>query len=402
MSADLDLSQFGLSLQDLRQILAQQVTCGSADLLLACGSLVEGLGNSRSDLDMSLISADAPRGIEPERNGVVIAGRLLCDILFLHPEDVEALAGALAAATSGKRDVRGSAKRFSYFELRLMHRLATAIPILPELGAVEAYRRLSGSFPVSAVARLKLDRSRYESSALQLDLAGLRDAGEWTSMVFAAQELLGWTLDALLATHHLTNPTPKWRSKLLDRLPYGLMEQLLRIPRVGPPSWAAILLNSAPSPPEPRSVSHHALRIAAFSRSVFLSAEQPLMDWRLEVPDLADASTPHAVPSETLPALDLDVCLRTLDTRLEVFRLNDMHARMLVDAESAALAVLFDGRTTIAQASHALAEKASCGSTGAKEHAQRVRALRSALLDAGLTAPPLSIEWELDAAIARQ
>src|SRR6202008_2286814 len=67
--------------------------------------------------------------------------------------------------------------------------------------------------------RLKLHVARQAARTIQVDMAGLRDAGDHRSLAFAAQELMGHAIDAMLAAYGLSNPLLKWRSRLLERVP---------------------------------------------------------------------------------------------------------------------------------------------------------------------------------------
>jgi hypothetical protein len=121
MKATLSLNDFGLTKDDVWSTVSSELHCSGEELLLACGSLVEGLGNSKSDLDLCLVTERAPTSINPATNrAVVIGDRLIADILFVHPDSVRQLAGALADLYSGDHSLRASAKTFSYVEHRAL------------------------------------------------------------------------------------------------------------------------------------------------------------------------------------------------------------------------------------------------------------------------------------------
>ena len=112
---------------------------------------------------------------------------------------------------------------------------------------------------------------------IQVDMVGYRDAGDHRSMVFAAQELLGHAVDGFLAGFHLTNPTPKLRSRLLERLPVDWGERLMLRPTGLSASELVWQLHRAPAAPTKKLALDHACRIATFARSAFTWAECELI-----------------------------------------------------------------------------------------------------------------------------
>jgi hypothetical protein len=195
----------------------QAVGLGPGDRLLAVGSVVEGLGNRKSDLDLLLV-AGSPSGIAclPGRDEEVslAVGRCLVDVRVVAGSTVDDLMRRFDAWCRQPWRVTHAAG-FTPDERTLLHRLGNSVVLRDD-------RRESGGSRVPAppdLVRLKLHVARHLSRTIQVDMAGYRENGDHRTLVFAAQELLGTAVDALTAGYHLTNPAPKWRSRLLDRLP---------------------------------------------------------------------------------------------------------------------------------------------------------------------------------------
>lgn len=385
----LDLGQLGLSAADVSRSVDAELGIGAGDLLFACGSLVEGLGNSKSDLDLCLVSSSAPLGANEAGNRpVLVGGRLIADVLAVHPETLLELAGRLVRLHASGRDLRAAAKSFTFFEHRLLHRLLNSVPFLNHEGDAKTYARLRNALPPGHLERLKLDRAHYEAAALQLDLAGLRDERQWPAMVFVSQDLLGWAIDGLLAAHGYTNPTPKWRVKLLGRIEPSAIGKL---PGYGDtePVGLVMELNRAPEPVDSSTAIVQAARVACFARSVFLWAEQQLAG-APEIPNLFEAARARD-PGECLPSLDIDVGFRPVGEAFELLRKNRSSGRLRLDREQASLACLFNGSTALAQARRSLGRL-----LGSTQGAQALESFTALLEGARLLIPPELDEQELE------
>ena len=183
------------------------------DVLLAVGSIVEGLGNSRSDLDLLFIT---PRGESQATKSSVtlVVGKCIMDVAILGVNDVNKLFTRFEAWSNLPWNVTHAAP-FTPEERILLHRLHHGMIL--HRGENE---KVTSQIPsLSNLARLKLHVARQLARTIQVDMAGYREVGDFSSLVFAAQELLGHAVDALLAGHQITNFLPKWRSRLLKSLP---------------------------------------------------------------------------------------------------------------------------------------------------------------------------------------
>lgn len=317
---------------------------GPDDLLLAVGSVPENLGNAKSDLDLYLISPKGDRPTEAGDEVALVVDRCLVDVRLLPSADLDGLLLRLAGWAELPWDVSRPVK-FTIDERLVLHRLRHGCPIHD--GEVNAVRSRLPS--LDDLARLKLHVARHLSRTVQVDMAGCRDAGDFRSLVFAGQELLGHAVDALVAGYGLTNPTPKWRNRLLDLVPAAWDRHLTVRPSgstIGEHVWR---LHRAPEYPDEAGSMRHAGRITTFARAVFAWAERQALHgpgpavavngWRLL----------HEVRYDgPLPLLDFDVDFALGDGRVTVGRLNDFGHVLQMSDDDLAYVLLLDGEATAA------------------------------------------------------
>jgi hypothetical protein len=338
---------------DFSAILASaQETIGfePADVLLAVGSLVEGLGNRKSDLDLLLIT------IRPTaaREIALVVGKCLMDVQLLHPDELEKLISRFEAWAKLPWQVT-HAMDFSPEERRLIHRLLHC----EVLHGQEHWtaRKLPSR---EDLARLKLHVARQWSRTIQVDLVGSYELGDYPTLVLAAQDLLGHAADALVAGYYFTNPTSKWRIRILADLPPD-WEYCLNIRPTGTTATQRFWqLHRAPEQPEKRPALEHSFRIATFSRAVFRWAERRLLQGTTEPAILGNWPRKEAAMKDiALPYLDLDVDFCDQDGRIGVARLNEFDDPIWLSAREFAVALLFDGATTAGEADAVLCESRS-------------------------------------------
>lgn len=342
----MDLTQFlfrrGTSLAGLRAAIIRALSVNAEEIVFISGSLVEGFGNSSSDLDVYVIA--------PYNNPLRVLDqdfleKLTIDVSFHDLGHINNLLTRFVGFSSGPKDTRKSWK-FNLDERHLLHRICIGIP----LWNCDAFQGLKASVPKLALARHKLDHSLHAVKRFQVDLAGCRSAGDWRTMLLAAQQLLGHTIDGLLAAYFETNPTLKWRFRLLQRLPStwekslpGRMSDLsaadeylalLRLPE---------LLNA-------HTALQYSLRVVTFARRVFTWAT-----WRLSqsasINELFTGQQCTVRPSgPPLFHLALDVLIVYSDSRFQARRLTSAEQPFDVSATAASLLCLFDGSTSGADA----------------------------------------------------
>lgn len=320
---------------------------GDEHIVLAVGSLVEGFGNSKSDLDLLLIGPDRP-GAEAGTVTVVV-GRCLVDVRVLPVDDACALLDRFDSWSRGPWDLAHAAG-FSIEERTLLHRFQHGQRLYEGNQGV-----IDRRFPsVSSLARLKLHVARQHARTIQVDMVGSRDAGDHRTVAFAAQELLGQAVDALVAAYGLTNTLAKWRSRLLDRLPRDWEDPLAPRPSDMPPGHVVWHLHRAPQAPDEASVLRHAFGISTFARAAFAWAESVLLGWPAGA---AVTSWQHGRVDDdarTLPLLDFDVDFAPTPDGALLARLNEFDSGLELSSADFALALLFDGTTTESEAALAV------------------------------------------------
>jgi hypothetical protein len=315
------------------------------DVLLVVGSLVEGLGNSKSDLDLLLITSRGESSFS-SREVPLVVGSCLADVQILHRTELEELLARLET-WSGTPWQLSQATKFTLEERRLLHRLRHSLTLHegPD-------NRISARIPgANALARLKLHVARQIARTIQVDMVGNRECRDYPTLVFAAQELLGHAADALAAGHQLTNPTAKWRSRLLQSLPDTWEHGLMARPTGLPADQLFWRLHRAPEHPEERSALEHAFRATTFARAVFMWAERRLVDGAVDDPNPIKwprlERTPQDIP---LPYLDFDVDIFVSDGIVTAGRLNEFSDTLEMSSHEFAATFLFDGITTAREA----------------------------------------------------
>ncbi|MEJ1962183.1 MAG: hypothetical protein WDO56_11825 [Gammaproteobacteria bacterium] len=310
------LQQRGLTRQSLTVQIATVAGLLPEDMLFACGSVVEGLGNEHSDLDLFLITACQDVPCTSPGAVTLRVGKSLIDIRVVVPDECEALLRRFEKWAREAHHPR-SALQFDEDERKFLHRLKTGVA----LWGAGPLQTLQDRIGPRDLARHKLERARYLTNTIQIDLAGLRDARDWVSMPFAAQTLLDHAADALLAAHGRASPNAKWRVRMLGQLPLD-WEMVWPAPRTGMSAADLYcLLHRAPPGAEPQDILDHTQRTLAFARRVL-----PWSEWRLsghepEVPGPLPMQGSVRTPQQPLPPLDLDVCLQFRDGCFQLNRL---------------------------------------------------------------------------------
>jgi len=158
------------------------------DSLIAVGSLAEGLGNRKSDVDLLLVTP-RPQYAQASPDEVLsfVAGRCIVDMRIVPAALASALQSRLRTWTQSGWNLTVAAD-FTASELLLLHRLSAGRQLSP---APEAAQNDKDATLGEDVARLKLHVARHMARTLQVDMAGYREVGDSQSLVYSAQDLLG-------------------------------------------------------------------------------------------------------------------------------------------------------------------------------------------------------------------
>lgn len=307
------------------------------DTVLAVGSLVEGLGSSKSDLDLILLRTEG-RPIPPGGGHVAWASsRCLVDMRAIPQAEMDGLQDRFETWAAKPWDLTHAA-RFSLDERTLLHRLASAVVLAAPTASPR--RRTPDRH---ALCRLKLHVARQAARTIQVDMAGLRDADDPHSLAFAAQELMGHALDASLAAHGFSIPLLKWRSRLLQSLPPDWTPSLCVAPSGSPPAEHVWRLLRLPASGRRAAVLPYAHRISAFCRAAFVWADATLRGEAALTPSPSLSGAGPPVGGRALPPLDFDVDVAIQGEDVWLARLNEFAEPVHLSREEACAALFMDG-----------------------------------------------------------
>lgn len=368
----------GLTLDAVVSSAQAQLCLAAGDTLFLCGSIVEGLGNKHSDLDVYLLTSRTDFKYTSLDAVLLAIDTCLIDVRVVPYSNIEALIARFEAWARKPRQPR-EALCISYDERKLLHRLSTGYVVFGKM----CFEQLRQRVDPRILARHKLDWACYYAETLQVDLAGLCSDGDQYTMVYVAQELLAHAADALLAAHLETNPNGKWRIRQLAELPDMTERWLPGRPINQPLREYYANLHRAPDTDCIDDAHQHALRIVAFSRRAFLWAEQRLTSYEGPLfPVVKD--WPVAVGgNKFLPHLDLDVAVRSYEV-IELLRLHGSGDIIVLSANTAFLICLFDGQTTLGEA------ECVARSLGSREDgSEAISQVQALIRYAGLLAEPM-------------
>jgi hypothetical protein len=342
MNLDDYLLHKNLSVPKILQAIRGSFELEPSDILFVSGSLVEGIGNEKSDIDLLLITSRTDLDYNACLNDIsVIVADCLIDIRVVDHGELAALLDRFQAWGAQPRNPR-RAFEFVEDERKLLYRTKIGVPLV----GVSDLRTLQDRIPARLLALHKLDWARHLASTIQVDLAGFRNHDDGLSMLFAAQELLGHCMDALLAATGFVNPNTKWRTRYLSMLDDRFMSKL---PGNNPyRNIVDLYLDYHRMPVETASQSAYefALRIASFSRIAFPWAERTLLAAG-DAPLSASLTCPP--PSHGFRALlehlDVDVEVRYEGGTFEMSRLNAAGPTVCLSDDAYRTVCLFDGKT---------------------------------------------------------
>ncbi|NVJ25144.1 MULTISPECIES: nucleotidyltransferase domain-containing protein [Myxococcus] len=208
---------------DLDQLLAlESLTPAVEAAVFLSGSLVEGMGNAFSDIDVFVVGRGEPTGTSLHKAGdalfsVHMLGKRRVDFEYWSEASVEALAAKLAALdlVEGGRDNVMMERRMTEDEIVFLHRVRTGVALihgdrLDKLRSRFDFRRLSWW-----LMEVKI---REVDDALE-DLYGMMEQPDVALM--RARELLNSTCDAFCHFRGNTNIRRKWRTRILGKLAEG-------------------------------------------------------------------------------------------------------------------------------------------------------------------------------------
>lgn len=218
------IERVGASLRETQHRLAD---AEEVEVAFMAGSLVDGFGNTRSDLDLYLIASDEAmaagrfadwlsdvpeEGLHPGvriDTGWSFDGTRI-DVETWTPQAVRSVAVALNGEA---RESRGIS--FSEIELELAHSVRSGWPI-PRFEA--ALDRLSAEFDWNRLAWIVRSRALVQYHAFFEDAVGAIEVGDHVLALYTSREALAGASHALAASLGSTHPKRRWRLHLLRAL----------------------------------------------------------------------------------------------------------------------------------------------------------------------------------------
>jgi hypothetical protein len=189
----------------------------TTDSVYASGSVVEGFGNSRSDIDIFVVGDGRPRDsgvvIEKEQFAISIhfLGKRRVDFEYWPVQQMHAIAARLNGIHVGEDFV---ADKLAPVEKLLIHRLKVAIPLcnpaqLSNLQSQIDWPRFQAYLVQEATHRI--------DGAIE-DVWGMMETGRLLDATLRARDIAGFAADAGRFAQGETNPLEKWRAAALTRL----------------------------------------------------------------------------------------------------------------------------------------------------------------------------------------
>ena len=179
---------------------------GSTAIVFVAGSIVEGMDNAWSDVDLFVIDErPATGGREPvshEVRGLHVDVELWNQTVVA---DLVSKVESLSAAGNMRRS-----RSLDRGQVEFAHRLATGVVLVGEAVASEWQLRLKAALPALLVLR-----AAVLADGFHLDALGAMTAGDYHSAAWMSDQVLNAAIDAFLAAMGSTSENPKWRIRRL-------------------------------------------------------------------------------------------------------------------------------------------------------------------------------------------
>ena len=197
------IGSYDISLED--------VIRSPGDFVFESGSIQEGLGNARSDVDIYIVFDQKWTDI-PAIPFIFGGEQSYVDFEIHYLQDLENLRDQVDKVNEGNRN---DILSLTFKELVLYYRIMIGSPLLNRAGLDE----LRSSFSKSKLSRILASWYRYkawESLALANEQMR-RVSGSGTVGIFACRNALDWSLDSYLASIGESYPGQKWVFEKLQR-----------------------------------------------------------------------------------------------------------------------------------------------------------------------------------------
>ncbi|NHR06959.1 hypothetical protein HA052_17360 [Chromobacterium haemolyticum] len=215
MDLDSYLRSHRLDSERLAAFIREKFNPVDGEVIYVTGSLLEGLGNRQSDLDVYLLT-DREMGDRLINDSLAVFSLdgATVDIEVVSRCKVDEMLARLASLPSDEpRDHRISATAFTPTELKFLHNLRIGLPLGNEVDFQEVVSKVDAR----RLSRVLFDHALAWMDSLHVDIIGLLEVRDYSSARFLLQHFLSYLAAALLAATGNTNPAEKWRiRKLMD------------------------------------------------------------------------------------------------------------------------------------------------------------------------------------------
>jgi hypothetical protein len=188
-----------------------------AGIAYLSGSLVEGFGNSSSDIDLFVISDRQPKGgtvIEKVDHLIAIHfhGRRRVDFEFWTPTHALEIAARLRRMVIGREFL---ADKLDLPTECFIHRIRIGIPLTD----TTSFEDLRAQFDFKLFSAYQTQQAIHRIDGAHDDVVGMLDDKDWSVLIPRAIDLVSLAVDAYCFSKGATNPLSKWRAKKLAALP---------------------------------------------------------------------------------------------------------------------------------------------------------------------------------------
>ncbi|WP_406863827.1 hypothetical protein ABZO31_26680 [Streptomyces sp. HUAS MG47] len=190
-------------------------------VLFVAGSVVDGLANRNSDLDVYFLGGDAAPVVgsdttvrKGEKSGTVavLDGREI-SLSVLEPSGIEELARSFRECLTALSADSGIVQLESQNDLKVLHRLRTGVP----LRGGERLEQLRRSTGTDRLAEYHVNVQAVAAVNRLTDVEGELAEGNDASASWMFREAVAHVARLVLALDGETNPAPKWLVRLLER-----------------------------------------------------------------------------------------------------------------------------------------------------------------------------------------
>jgi hypothetical protein len=183
------------------------------------GSVIEGYGNTESDIDVYIIYAEslpeARSDLATETNTITLEyiNDRRVDIESWTKQQVLAVAQRMGACPSGL-DYWADCLKLGLADFEFAHNLRIGVPILHP----EHFAALHQAFDYGHLSRILTTYYVYCYGASLEDASGAIASKQYGTALLTSRKALQYAVDALLASHGETNTKDKWRFFKLEKL----------------------------------------------------------------------------------------------------------------------------------------------------------------------------------------